>query len=204
VNFTEKLIADQAALAAELAEWKKTLAELVNPPPQPKLKFPDSRPAPLKETFEEVVARVHKRAADHQALEKSYMEKRREGLPEGQWRDDCGIIRWERDGKPVTRTAHADAAMAEFNKKAGEDHIRWRRLSFRCETEPCLAMTKLLPAGAMTTMNSRSFIELAIVRTAARRSVRRARIAASTDAEFTVASAQAAIRDMRAKADGDE
>lgn len=36
VNFTEKLVADVAAQAAEIAELKKTRADLVNPPqPEP-------------------------------------------------------------------------------------------------------------------------------------------------------------------------
>ena len=52
----------------------------------------------------------------------------------------------------------------------------------------------------MLTMNS--FIDLAIIRTAARRQVRRSRVASATDVEFEVVETKA-IPDLR-KADGDE
>jgi hypothetical protein len=55
----------------------------------------------------------------------------------------------------------------------------------------------------MALMMLSSFIMLAICRTAARRARRRSLVAMSTDAEFTVAKAQAAIPDLR-KAGGDE
>ena len=61
VNFTEKLIADQAALAAEVAELKKLVADLVNPLPAPPPPPVTSRPVVAKETQEQYVTRKRAR-----------------------------------------------------------------------------------------------------------------------------------------------
>ena len=95
MNFTEKLIADQAALAAELATLRETVAALTAPKPKPEPAKVDSRPDPIvrghardDEEAAATMARIHQRNLDHKALEASYMAKRREGLPTGQYRDD--------------------------------------------------------------------------------------------------------------------
>ena len=128
-DFVKQLTNSIESQAAEIAELKQSLAALTDKlnPPKPAPMSPEGfggGPQKVVETLEDTVSRIHQRAADHQALEASYMEKRREGLSDGEWRDDCGIIR-DRKGKAVVRTARDDAAMAEFNKKAGADHIAW-------------------------------------------------------------------------------
>jgi hypothetical protein len=65
-----------------------------------------------------------------------------------------------------------------------------------------MGLTKMMLSSFMLAAPINSFVTLSILRTAARRSARKARRASAIDASFTVAKKQAAIPDMRAKVDG--
>jgi hypothetical protein len=58
------------------------------------------------------------------------MAERKEGLSDGQWRDDFGLIR-DKDGKLVPTGKALEqqpAKAAEHNKRAEEEDHAWRRL----------------------------------------------------------------------------
>lgn len=130
-EFVKQLTDSIADQAIELAELKQALAALtakLNPPPLPKPKV-DSRPEKVVESHEDYLVRKRQEAIAHQELEKSFMAKRREGLSDGQWRDDCGIIR-DRDGKvvPTGRALEQQLAKAAAHDKAARaEDIAWRK-----------------------------------------------------------------------------
>ena len=90
MNFTEKLVADVAAQAAEIAELKKTLADLVNPP-QPE---PEPEPERIDAWRKNIPVFTD---ADRRAMVAADAEARRAEerkpatmLPEKAWKMDTG------------------------------------------------------------------------------------------------------------------
>jgi hypothetical protein len=133
VNFTEKLVADVAAQAAEIADLKaavELLAKLSPPPKSEPVKLDDWRQAIPKFTNEELAAMVAADAAKRRAEEKSRYDAAREGLPKGQFRDPCGLVRWEVDQKivpwPELQAAQAQAK-ATFGETQRQEHEAWMR-----------------------------------------------------------------------------
>jgi hypothetical protein len=140
-NFTEKLIADVETQAAEIAELKQAIAALtdkLNPPKPAPVSPPGFGGAPVIDAQDRgrdiedhaaYMERIQRQAIAHQELEKSYMAKRKEGLTDGQWRDDCGIIR-DREGKvvPSGRALEQQLAKAAAHDKAARDEdLAWRK-----------------------------------------------------------------------------
>ena len=138
MNFTEKLIADQAALAAEVAELKQTLAALTAPKPQPEpvsaLGF-GGAPVIVRdharddEHHEETMERIREQAKARREHEAQELAKRTEGLEDGNWRDPCGIIR-DRQGKIVPSGKALEkqlAKAAEHEKAAIAEDLAWRK-----------------------------------------------------------------------------
>jgi hypothetical protein len=126
-----RLIADQAAQAAEIAELKLAVAALtdkLNPPPPPPVKV-DSRPDVIPETHEEYLARINREAMARREEEAKELAKRTEGLEDGYWRDSCGLVR-DRGGK-VALTGEGLkqklAREAAHDKAARAEDLAWRR-----------------------------------------------------------------------------
>jgi hypothetical protein len=131
VNFTEKLVASVEAQKAEIEELKTAMAAIAAKLNPPKPASADTmKPAPLKETFEELEARIHKRAADHKALEARYLEAMTVGCEPGTYRDPCGILRQLKDGKvvPTGKALEIAKTKAAAHEKAviAED-FAWRK-----------------------------------------------------------------------------
>jgi hypothetical protein len=137
VNFTEKLIADQAAQAdqiaaqaAEIAELKQFLADLIAPPqPEPE-RIDGWRKSIPKFTNEELANMVTADAAKRRAEEKARYDAAPAGLPQGQFRDPCGLVRWEVDQK-IVPDASVQAAQAQAKATFGEtqrqEHEAWMK-----------------------------------------------------------------------------
>ena len=142
-DFVKQLTDNVESQAAEIAELKQSLAALTDKlnPPKPAPVSPHGfGGAPVidakdrgrdDEDHQAYLERVHRQAQalrDHQAGE---IAKRREGLPDGQERDPCGLIRWIRDGKLVPTGKALEkqiAAAAAHEKAAREADEAWRAL----------------------------------------------------------------------------
>lgn len=111
----------------ELKETIKTLTKqldaVLNPPaPEPEVEEEFIYPDGLKRDGqgriltnpdapsydEQLAARIEREDAQREA----HLARRSAGLPEGQFRDPCGIIRWEKDGRTVASTSGDDADQA--------------------------------------------------------------------------------------------
>jgi hypothetical protein len=140
-EFVKQLTDTIESQKAELAELKQALAALtdkLNPP----------KPAPVSphgfggapvidakdrgrdiEDHAAYMERIQRQAIAHREQEAGYMQKRREGLSDGQWRDDCGLIR-DREGKivPSGRALDQQIAKAAAHEKAAKAaDLAWRK-----------------------------------------------------------------------------
>jgi hypothetical protein len=118
--------------ADEIAALKAAVAalQLRLDPPKPEPFKVDSRPEKTQETHEDYLLRIASQAQAHKALEKSYMAKRTEGMPVGQYMDDCGLARFIKNGKivPTGRALEQQIAKAKEHEEAviAEDRA-WRK-----------------------------------------------------------------------------
>jgi hypothetical protein len=120
-----QLVADVAAQAAEIAELKQFLADLIAPPQPEPVEVDSWRKIP-EWSHDQRMAFVAEDAANREANRLAQQERLREGLSDGQWRDG-GLIR-DRQGKIVPSQelqAHLDTERAKFDEVARNDHFRW-------------------------------------------------------------------------------